>query len=190
MRHPRTTIAVAAVAAAAGVYGIAAAATAGGSTSPHATSKAAGVSPTPVVPSVAAAPNTTIHTVNATVGGNTEAILVDGKGLPLYFYKPDTATKSLVSAGLASFWPPLVSTNPTIAGATGKVSVTHDALGDQVAYRGHFLYTFVSDTPGQVTGQGVQNFFVATPGLAAIGATSSAPTAPAPSSGSGGIYGY
>jgi predicted lipoprotein with Yx(FWY)xxD motif len=190
MRHPRTTIAVAAVAAAAGVYGIAAAATAGGSTATHASSKTTGISPTPVVPSVAAATSATIHTVNATVSGKTETILVDAHGLPLYIYKPDTATKSLVSAGLASFWPPLDSTNPTIAGATGRVSVTNDANGAQVAYKGHFLYTFVSDSPGQVTGQGVQNFFVATPGLAAIGATSSAPMTPAPSSGSGGIYGY
>jgi hypothetical protein len=34
------------------------------------------------------------------------------------------------------------------------------------AINGHFLYTFVEDSPGQVTGQGVQNFSVATPGLA------------------------
>jgi hypothetical protein len=37
--------------------------------------------------------------------------------------------------------------------------------GQQVSYNGHFLYTFVEDSPGRVTGQGVQNFFVATPSL-------------------------
>jgi len=189
MRHPKTSIAVAVVAVAAGVSGIAAAATAGGSTTTGVSSKAAGVAATPVVPSVAPASVATIHAATATVGGKTEDILVDAKGLPLYFYKPDTATKSLVSAGLASFWPPLVSTNPTAAGATGRLSVTHDANGAQVAYKGHFLYTFVSDSAGQVTGQGVQDFFVATPGIAAIGG-SSASTTPAPASGSRGIYGY
>jgi hypothetical protein len=39
--------------------------------------------------------------------------------------------------------------------------------GQQVTYNGHFLYTFVQDSPGHVTGQGVQNFFVATPGIPA-----------------------
>jgi predicted lipoprotein with Yx(FWY)xxD motif len=190
MRHPRTTIAIIAVVAAAGVSGIAAAATAGGSTATAASSKAASAAAVPPAPSVVSTTDATIQTVSATVGGKTETVLVDAQGLPLYFYKPDTATKSFVSAGLASFWPPLVSTNPTAAGATGRLSVTHDANGAQVAYKGHFLYTFVSDSAGQVTGQGVQDFFVATPGIAAIGAGSSASTTPAPASGSSGIYGY
>jgi hypothetical protein len=50
------------------------------------------------------------------------------------------------------------------------------------------LYTFISDHPGQVTGQGVQNFFVATPGLVPIAATA-APAGPAPAAPAGG-YGY
>ena len=44
-----------------------------------------------------------------------------------------------------------------------------DANGAQVAYNGHFLYTFADDGPGQVNGQGVQDFFIATPSLKAIG---------------------
>ncbi len=45
------------------------------------------------------------------------------KGLPLYIYRPDTATTSLVTGGLAGLWPPL--TSPAVAGArvTGKVAV-------------------------------------------------------------------
>ena len=69
-----------------------------------------------------------------------------------------------------------------------------DVHGDQVATR-HLLYTFADDQAGQVTGQGVQGFFVATPGLAPIagsptsaGSSASAGTVPAASSGSG--YGY
>jgi predicted lipoprotein with Yx(FWY)xxD motif len=129
--------------------------------------------------------SSTIHTVNASVDGKTEAILVNAKGLPLYIYKPDTATKSFVS-GLAAYWPPLVSSSPTIVGATGKLYVTQDANGAQVAYNGHFLYTFVSDSAGHVTGQGVQDFFVATPGLAPIAAVSSASMAAAPAASSSG----
>jgi hypothetical protein len=50
-----------------------------------------------------------------------------------------------------------------------------------VAYNGHFLYTFVADSPGHVTGQGVQNFFVATPGTVA-GTSNTAAPAGSPSS--------
>jgi hypothetical protein len=46
-----------------------------------------------------------------------------------------------------------------------------------VAYDHHFLYTFVEDSPGHVTGQGVRDFFVATPNLAS---TVSAPATSAP----------
>ena len=60
--------------------------------------------------------------------------------------------------------------------------------GDQVAYNGHLLYTFADDQPGQVTGQGVQGFFVATPGLTALTGSGTAPAAPAAPSGN--PYGY
>jgi hypothetical protein len=57
-----------------------------------------------------------------------------------------------------------------------------------VTYNGRFLYTFVNDTPGHATGQGVGGFFVATPHLKPVkGSTTSA--APASSSASRG-YGY
>jgi hypothetical protein len=72
---------------------------------------------------------------------------------------------------------------------SGKITVLRDAHGDQVAYNGHPLYTFADDHAGQVTGQGVQNFFVATPGLAPITA-SSAPAGPAPAAPSGSGFGY
>jgi hypothetical protein len=69
-----------------------------------------------------------------------------------------------------------------------------DIHGDQVAYNGHLLYTFADDQAGQVTGQGVQGFFVATPGITPIsgsstaGSSTTAGTAPAAPSASG--YGY
>jgi predicted lipoprotein with Yx(FWY)xxD motif len=110
---------------------------------------------------------TTVHTATATVQGTTERILVDAKGLPLYIYRPDTATKSLVTGQLAVLWPPLVASAPTAHGATGTLTAVATSSGQQVTYNGHFLYTFVQDSPGHVTGQGVQNFFVATPGISA-----------------------
>jgi predicted lipoprotein with Yx(FWY)xxD motif len=174
MRHPKIIIAG---------MGLAVVAAAGGITI-----ASAGTSPTSSAPSAGQSAAATVHTASATVGGKTETILVGGGGLPLYFYRPDTATKSFVTGGLAQLWPPVTSAAPAAAGLTGKLTVLHDTHGDQVTYKGHPLYTFADDHAGQVTGQGVQNFFVATPGLAPI--TTSTPTAPAPAAPAGGSYGY
>ena len=136
----------------------------------------------------AAAPagSATINVATATVNGKSEQILVDSHGLPLYTFAQDTATTSHVSGGLAALWPPLDSAQPTEAGAMGQLGVVSDANGQQVQYNGHFLYTFVDDSPGHVTGQGVQNFFIATPGMSAGSATI---TASPPATQPGG-YGY
>ncbi len=112
---------------------------------------------------------TTLHTATAKVNGRSETVLVNSRGLPLYYYQLDTAKKSVVTGGLAQLWPPLLAARPTETGATGRLTVVKDANGHQVAYNGHFLYTFAEDGPGQVNGQGVQNFFIATPSLKAIG---------------------
>ena len=167
MRHPRIIIAGIGLAAVAAVGGVTAA-SAGGS--------AASSTPSASPAAVAA----TVRTAPTAVGGKTETILVNAHGLPLYFYRPDTAAKSFVTGGVAALWPPLISAAPTAAGASGKLTVVNDAHGHQVAYNGHLLYTFVTDHAGQVTGQGVQNFFVATPGLTPIASTSApAGTVPA-----------
>jgi predicted lipoprotein with Yx(FWY)xxD motif len=157
--------------------GLAALATAGGIT-------AASASGAPGTSASAAS----VRTASATVAGKTETILVNSRGLPLYFYRPDTATRSLVTGGLARLWPPLTSPAVAGAGVTGKVAVLSDVNGQQVTYNGHPLYTFADDHAGQVTGQGVQDFFVATPGLASIARSAESPP-PAPSGPSRG-YGY
>ena len=132
----------------------------------------------------------TVNVATTKVAGQSEQILVNARGLPLYTYGPDTSTQSHVSGGLAALWPPLVSASPSEAGATGTLSALSDANGQQVRYNGHFLYTFIDDTPGQVTGQGVQGFFVATPTLGA-GSPNAAPAAPAtPANTNANGYGY
>ena len=130
----------------------------------------------------------TLHATSAQVGGRTETILVDAQGLPLYYFQNDTAKKSLVTGGLARLWPPLVGTKATATGVRGKLTVLKAANGHQVAYNGHFLYTFIEDSPGHVTGQGVQNFFVATPATA-TGSAAATPGSPAPTPIANG-YGY
>jgi predicted lipoprotein with Yx(FWY)xxD motif len=179
MRHPRIIIASLSLAAVAAIGGVtvASAASSDASSMPPAARAAA-----------------TVRTVQATVAGKTETILVNGTGLPLYYYLNDTATKSNVTGGLASLWPPLTSASPTATSITGQLAAVMDIHGDQVAYHGHLLYTFADDHAGQVTGQGVEDFFVATPGLTPIsgsstaGSSTTAGTAPAAPTGSG--YGY
>ena len=84
MRHPRIVIASISLAAAAAIGG---GVTAAAATSSHASSP-------PAASQQAAA---TVRTVQATVGGKTETILVNGQGLPLYYYLNDTAAKSAVT---------------------------------------------------------------------------------------------
>ena len=176
MRHPRIIIASVSLAVAAAIGG--------GITAAAATTSHAG-SP----PSASQNAAATVRTATATVGGKTETILVNQAGLPLYYYQNDTAAKSAVTGGLAALWPPLTSTSPAATGLPGKLAAVMDVHGDQVAYNGHLLYTFADDQAGQVTGQGVQAFFVATPGLTPIaGSSTSAGTAPAAPAGN--PYGY
>ena len=155
MQRPKIIIASVAVAAIAAI---------GGTTAALASGSSPG-RPTPAS-SAPASTGSAVRTAQATVNGKTETILVNAQGLPLYYYQPDTAAKSLVTGQLAVAWPPLTSAMPTANGLSGNLTAVNDAHGSQVAYNGHLLYTFVTDRPGQVTGQGVQNFFVATPGIA------------------------
>jgi predicted lipoprotein with Yx(FWY)xxD motif len=185
MRHPRIIIASLSLAAAAALGG---GITAAAATTSHASS---------MPPAAASSAAATVRTVQATVAGKTETILVNGTGLPLYYYLNDTATKSNVTGALASLWPPLTTASPTATGTTGQLTAVKDIHGNQAAYHGHLLYTFADDHAGQVTGQGVEDFFVATPGLTPTAGSSTAgssttagtaPAAPAAPAGSG--YGY
>ncbi len=178
MRHPRIIIASISLAAAAALGG-------------GITAAAATTSPASSMPATAQHAAAAVRTVQASVGGKTETVLVTSQGLPLYYYLNDTAAKSAVTGGLAALWPPLTSASPAV---TGKITAVTDIHGNQVAYNGHLLYTFADDQAGQVTGQGVQGFFVATPGLTPItgsqtaGSSTTAGTAPAAPSGN--PYGY
>jgi predicted lipoprotein with Yx(FWY)xxD motif len=123
----------------------------------------------------------TVRTAMARVNGVVEVILVNDRRLPLYIHKLDTATRSMVTGGLASLWPPLVAGAPTGSGTSGVLTVVPTEHGRHVTYNGHFLYTCSDDSPGQVTGQGHQNFAVVTPDVApidALGAFSTPLTTP------------
>lgn len=132
-----------------------------------------------------------VKTASATVDGKSVTILTNAQGMTLYYRTTDTPT-SVCSGGCAQAWPPLLfsgSGTPTSATPLpGTLSVIQDANGAQVAYQGHLLYTFASDTaPGQTSGQKVANiWFVATTDLSPASSGSSATPTPTSSGG----YGY
>lgn len=117
--------------------------------------------------------------------------LVDAEGRTLYVYAQDTMGASKCDAGCAAIWPPLGASGALKAGdGVGTLStITRDDGTKQVAVNGHPLYTFTGDTAaGAVTGQGVENFFVAGADGAMVKGDASSSTTTAPSSAGG--YGY
>jgi predicted lipoprotein with Yx(FWY)xxD motif len=185
MRRPRRLLAVLGISAVAVAGGAVLIATRGSTTA----ASASGTTPPAAAPvrgargaapiSVAhAAAGATVRTATASVGGVSETILVNRDGLPLYTYGPDTATTSMVNGQLAALWPPLTANALGTRGARDKLAIVATANGRQVTFNGHFLYTFVEDSQGIVTGQGVQNFMVATPSTPNIGTSIPAGSAP------------
>ncbi|HLI91163.1 MAG TPA: hypothetical protein VKV37_20910 [Ktedonobacteraceae bacterium] len=123
------------------------------------------------------APTTTTSTVivktaTVTIGGKSETILTDAKGMTLYYFTPDTSTTSACTGSCAQNWPPLLFTGSGSPAASvklpGELEVYQNANGNQVVYNDHPLYTFAGDkAPGQTNGQGVGGkWFVATIDLA------------------------
>jgi predicted lipoprotein with Yx(FWY)xxD motif len=120
-------------------------------------------------------PTPIIRTATATVNGKSTTILTDAHGMTVYYFTPDSATTTACTGGCAQNWPPVLLpsgvTKPTSGTALpGILGAIMDANGDQVAYQGHPLYTFVGDkVPGDTTGQGLGGgkWLVATLDLAA-----------------------
>jgi len=84
-------------------------------------------------------------------------ILVDGDGMTLYVFTPDTGTASTCTGGCAQAWPPLVG--PATPGdgtaAADLGTTTRDDGSTQVTYHGHPVYHFAGDSAaGDTSGQG------------------------------------
>jgi len=86
------------------------------------------------------------------VGGVT--LLANASGHTLYWFAPDTASKSVCYGSCAAYWPPVTGTpsaGPGVTGQLGTITRTGGAL--QATYDGHPLYTYIGDSgPGQVSG--------------------------------------
>jgi predicted lipoprotein with Yx(FWY)xxD motif len=120
-----------------------------------------------------------------TIGGVN--LLTNSGGFTLYWFAPDTATKSNCNGSCAAIWPPVTGPATAGPGVTGKLGTIKRSDGStQATYDGHPLYTYVGDTaPGQAHGNGLN----ASGGLWHE-VTASGAAAPKPSASSAGANGY
>jgi predicted lipoprotein with Yx(FWY)xxD motif len=116
-------------------------------------------------------------------------LLTNAKGFTLYWFGPDTSTKSNCNGSCATYWPPVPGPATAMSGVNGKIGVITRSNGaKQATFNGHPLYTYVSDTaPGMAKGN---NLNLSGGVWHDIVLTGSAAPAPAKSSSGGGGYGY
>jgi predicted lipoprotein with Yx(FWY)xxD motif len=91
-----------------------------------------------------------------TIGG--VSVLTNSSGRTLYWFAPDTSSRSACYGQCASYWPPVTGSPAAGAGVTlskvGTIRRTDGSL--QVTYAGHPLYTYIGDSgPGQANGNNI-----------------------------------
>jgi predicted lipoprotein with Yx(FWY)xxD motif len=155
--------------AATGLAAIALAVAACGSSSSSSSSAAATGSPAAQGTSAAAtgSPAAATGSPAAAAGGSSSAlatttvkgtkVLTNSKGFVLYWFVPDTTTKSNCNGSCATFWPPVTGPATAGSGVTGTLgAITRSDGSKQATYDGHPLYTFAGDSaPGEAKGNGV-----------------------------------
>jgi len=87
-----------------------------------------------------------------TIGG--VSVLTNAAGRTLYWFAPDTPTKSVCNGSCAVYWPPVHGPLTAGTGVNGQLSTVKRADGStQETYDGHPLYTYAGDSgPGQAHG--------------------------------------
>ena len=85
------------------------------------------------------------------------SVLTNARGYTLYWFVPDTPTKSTCYGTCAVYWPPVIGTPAAGPGVTGKLGTIRRSDGTaQVTYDHHPLYTYVGDSaPGQANGNNI-----------------------------------
>jgi predicted lipoprotein with Yx(FWY)xxD motif len=85
------------------------------------------------------------------------AVLTNAGGYTLYWFAPDTTSRSTCYGTCAAYWPPVTGRPVAGPGVTGKLgTIGRLGGGTQATYDGHPLYTYVGDSaPGQSTGNNI-----------------------------------
>lgn len=88
---------------------------------------------------------------------NGVAVLTNARGFTLYWFVPDTPTRSTCYGVCAVYWPPMTGRPTAGPGVTGKLGTIDRSGGEtQVRYDRHPLYTYVGDSaPGQTKGNNI-----------------------------------
>jgi predicted lipoprotein with Yx(FWY)xxD motif len=109
---------------------------------------ATGPAPTTANSKTALLHTTTIHGVS---------VLTNSGGYALYWFAPDSPTKSTCYGTCAVYWPPVTGSPVAGSGVTGKLgTITRTRGATQATYDGHPLYTYIGDSaPGQATGNDI-----------------------------------
>jgi len=115
-------------------------------------------------------------------------VLTNSKGWTLYWFVPDTSTKSNCNGSCIHYWPPVAGPVTAGSGVTGTLgTITRSNGAKQATWNGHPLYTYIGDTgPGTDKGNGLN---LSGGVWHAIILTGNAAPAASPSAASGG-YGY
>lgn len=115
---------------------------------------------------------------NASIG----KYLANPSGMTLYTYDADSKGVSNCTGSCLQAWPTYVDKSSTTNLPAGVGTIKRTDNGEiQYTYNGLPLYFFVSDKPGEVTGNGVQNFSVAKP-VSTSSVPSSTPSQPSKTS--------
>jgi predicted lipoprotein with Yx(FWY)xxD motif len=90
-----------------------------------------------------------------TIGGVN--LLTNSRGLTVYWFAPDTSTKSACYGSCAAYWPPVTGTPSAGPGVTGTLgTITRTDGTKQATYDGHPLYTYIADSaPGSASGNNI-----------------------------------
>ena len=120
-----------------------------GSSSSGSTGSASTSAPSAAAP---AAAGTALKTT--TVNG--KKVLTNAQGMVLYWFAPDSSTKSACNTKCLKFWPLVPGPATAGTGVSGTLGVITTNGVKQATYDGRPLYTYVGDTsPGQAKGNGL-----------------------------------
>ena len=90
--------------------------------------------------------------------------LSDGNGKTLYTYDNDKSGVSNCTGSCLTAWPAYTASSSTASLPANVSTITRsDDSSIQYTYKGMPLYYFISDSTGQVTGDGVEGFHLAKP---------------------------